>query len=103
MRLQVFTQDPSLPPAFREFVEERVSDSLRHQLDRLTHVEVHVKDVNGQKNGVDKSCVVEARPRGMDPVVASAEAAHAKDAVTDACHKLERALRNRFDKRDNGR
>jgi len=100
MRLQVFTQDPSLPPAFREFVEAKVNDALRHQLDRLTHVEVHVRDVNGQKNGIDKSCVVEARPRGMDPIAASAEAAQAKDAVIEACHKLERALKHRFEKRE---
>ena len=54
-------------------VAERIEAAVRAKLarfeDRLTRVEVHVRDVNGSKHGADdKECMIEARPRGGKPI-----------------------------------
>lgn len=103
MRIQVYLQDGELPSSFREYVEKEVADALEYVADRLTQVEVHMKDVNGQKHGVDKRCTIEARPRGMDPIAVEHDAEHARDAVSEASAKLARALRHRFERREAGR
>ncbi len=100
MRIQIHIQDPELPPTFRAFAEERVSETLQYLSDQLTLVEVHMKDVNGQKRGIDKHCGIEARPRGMDPVAVDHDAAEAGEALAGACNKLKSALTSRFGRRD---
>lgn len=103
MQIQIHTQDHSLPAAFRTFAEEKIASTLQHHAERLTRVEVHFKDLNGHKGGVDKRCVLEARPRGMDPIVVEHDAAEARDALIHASGKLERALRTRFERLADGR
>jgi len=52
-----------------ENVAERIEASVRDKLarfsERLTRIEIHVRDENGAKHGADdKACTIEARPRG---------------------------------------
>ena len=57
-------------------LEERVRAKLKRFEERLTHVEVHVADVNGAKGGDgDKRVSLEVRANGHDPVAVHAEAA----------------------------
>ena len=54
-------------------VAERIEAMMRTKFawfeDRLTRIEVHVSDENGRKHGSDdKTCTIEARPRGGRPV-----------------------------------
>ena len=61
-------------------LEERVRTKLQRFEQRLTHVEVHVEDVNGAKGGeADKRVSLEARPAGREPVAVHAEAAAGRD------------------------
>lgn len=100
MQIQIFAQGIELPDALRDYVERDLTDVLKHHVERLTRIEVHLKDQNGQqKNGVDKRCLLEARPRGMDPLAVDHEASEFKDAVHQAVLKLDRALQHRFDKK----
>jgi len=99
MQIQIFAQGVDLPEALRGYVERQVTDVLDHYAERLTRVEVHLKDQNSsRKNGIDKHCLIEARPRGMDPVVAEHDASEFRDAVHQATLKLERALQHRIEK-----
>jgi ribosomal subunit interface protein len=99
MQIQIFTQGIDVPDPLRGYVERNLNEVLRHYLDRLTRVEVHLRDLNSsKKNGVDKHCLIEARPRGMDPVAAEHNAPEFRDAVHQAALKLERALQHRIDK-----
>ncbi|MBY8966237.1 HPF/RaiA family ribosome-associated protein [Algiphilus sp.] len=83
-------------PALEQYIEARL-ERLRPQYgDRLTRVRAFLKDVNGQKGGVDKSCKLEARPAGKDPIVVEAQDADWYAAVRDAEGKLERALAHRL-------
>jgi predicted component of type VI protein secretion system len=81
-------------------LEERVRAKLRRFEQRLTHVEIHVEDVNGHKGGdADKRVSLEARATGHAPVAVHAEAARVDNAVTLAADKAVRALAHALDKR----
>lgn len=84
-----------------ENVAERIEAAVRTKLarfeDRLTRVEVHVRDVNGAKHGADdKECTIEARPRGGRPIGVSERASKIDDAARKAANtmaqRLERVL-----------
>ena len=98
--VHVHGQGLEVGPPLREMVDGRVREALGHLADKLTRVDVHLRDLNADKGGIDKRCVCEARPRGMDPIAAENESADLQEAVHGAVAKLVRALRHRFDKRD---
>jgi hypothetical protein len=90
--VHIHADDPDL--------ESRVREGLARFADRLTRVEVFIKDTNADKGGVDKHCVIEARPRGLDPLTADAKAEGIAEALSAAIHKLQRVLDTRFGKLD---
>lgn len=102
MQIQIYAQDVELPDPLRAFVEQKLRDVLAHVSERLTRVEVHLKDLNSEaKHGVDKRCLIEARSAGLAPVAVEVDAESTRDAVQQAVEKLERALAHRLDKRKN--
>lgn len=87
--------------------EDRVHEGVTHALERfaerLTRVDVFLKDENANKGGNDKRCILEARPRGLDPVAAEHLAAEALEAVQGAASKLKHLLEHRFGRLDERR
>lgn len=83
-----------------EALESHVRDKLegvdRRFGDRLTRIEIYLKDVNAGKGGVDTACTMEARPRGLEPLVVEADAEDAYTATHEAARRLERALESRL-------
>jgi hypothetical protein len=80
-------------------LEERVRAKLKRFEQRLTHVEVHVADVNGQKGGdADKRVSLEARPTGHEPIAVHAESTRVENALNLAAGKAVRALEHALDK-----
>lgn len=82
-----------------ENVATRIENQLRERLsrfeDRLTRIEVHVRDENGPKGGDnDKACTIEARVRGGKPIGVTAHA----DKVDDAARKAASTLAQRLDR-----
>jgi ribosome-associated translation inhibitor RaiA len=82
-------------------VAERIESQVRQKLerfeDRLTRLEVHVSDENGAKGGADdKTCTIEARPRGGKPIGVTEHAADvdsaARRAASTMAQRLERVL-----------
>jgi ribosome-associated translation inhibitor RaiA len=74
-------------------IEADVMESLGRFGNQITRVDVHLRDVNGPKSaGNDKSCLLEARLAGRQPMVVSHEARSLRQAVDGATDKLERAL-----------
>ncbi len=87
-----------------ERLSERVRERLSRYEQRLTHVEVHVSDVDGPKGGGnDKRVSLEARPTGHQPVAVHHDAGRIEDAVTGAADKAGRALDRVFGKIDGRR
>ena len=85
-------------PALKEHLHASLSRVERRFGDRITRVEAHFKDVNGPKGGVNKECMLEARVRGLDPLVAKAVHEGAYDAVKETAGKLEKVLEHRLGK-----
>lgn len=80
-------------------LEADVRRRLDRYADRLTRVEVHLRDLDGGRDGsADKQCTIEARPMGLDPLTASATAATLALAMSDAAAKLLVVLDRSFGK-----
>ena len=81
-----------------ERLEEKVRAKLKRFEQRLTSVEVHVADINGDKGGHDKRVSIETRPAGHAPVAVHAEAARVENAITLAADKAVKALAHALEK-----
>lgn len=75
------------------FVETELHRVL-HRFDRqLTRVEVHLSDGSGAKSGPqDKCCKLEARPRGLQPLVVTGVASNTQQSISGAAEKMKRQL-----------
>lgn len=90
MKIQVNT-DANIPG--REVLVAQVSATVEQALqrfqDKVTRMEVHLSDQNGDKTGPqDKRCVIEARLQGRPPMAVTHEAVAMDQAVRGAADKL---------------
>jgi ribosome-associated translation inhibitor RaiA len=84
---------------FADQVRRVVLGALDRFQDRITRVEVHLSDKNGQKSGPnDKHCMMEAPIEGRTPTAVSHDAATLDDAVDGAAEKLARVIEHTFDR-----
>ena len=82
-----------------EQLEETVRTRLSRFSDRLTRVEVHVGDENGERGGGnDKRCVIEVRPAGRPPISVTEQAGSIDQATSGALGKVTTALERDFGK-----
>ena len=80
-------------------IEARVREKLARFEDRLTRLEIHVRDENGAKGGGDdKACTIEARPSGGKPIGVTAHANKVDDAANKAATTLAQRLERHFGK-----
>ncbi len=85
--------------ALTQQLEETVRTRLSRFSERLTRVEVHVGDENGdRRGGDDKRCVIEVRPAGRDPISVTEQAASIDQAASGALTKVTTALDRTFGK-----
>ena len=89
-----------LSDALNDHLRSKLEPVERKHGERLTRIEAHFKDENANKGGRDIHCLLEAHPRGSDPIVAEALAEDAYTAAHQAAGKLERALSSHFGKQD---
>ncbi len=70
-----------------------ISDKLSRFSAKLTRIEVHLVDENGDKGGPnDVRCVLEARVEGLQPIAVTNHSGAKREAVDGAIHKLKSAL-----------
>ena len=80
-------------------IEAAVRQKLARFEERLTRLEVHASDENARKGGGDdKTCMIEARPRGGKPLGVTAHAAKVDDAARKAASTLAERLERHFGK-----
>lgn len=73
--------------------EAIITDSLGHLASRVSRLEVHLSDENGEKaGGRDIRCLLEARLEGLQPIAVSDESDSVVGALTGAAAKLKGAL-----------
>jgi ribosomal subunit interface protein len=78
-----------------------VEAELHRVLDRfgaqLTRIEVHLSDENASRTGVhDKRCKLEARVRGLQPMVVTGAASNTQQSISGAAEKMKRQLEATF-------
>ncbi len=79
-------------------VDREVNTALRHYADQITRVEVHLNDINAEKGGQDKRCLVEVRVAGQAPMVAEAIGGDLYGVISQACEKVGRVVGHHLDK-----
>jgi len=85
---------------FESDAEARAREVLAPYAERLTRLEVHLRDENAHKGGRDIRCVIEARPRGLDPLAVEAIEVGPREAWRSALDKITKVLESRFGKLD---
>lgn len=100
MQIQINAGDVDLSPAIEEHVNVELSDSLRRFSDQITRVEVHLRDLNGPKHGLDKRCTLEIRLAGHDPLAVEHDAENLYDAVKEAAGKAERLVQRYLERHE---
>ena len=74
-------------------VESEVRSVVERFAEQITRIEVHLTDVNSQKqSNDDKRCLMEARVAGLEPVVVSHQGSTLREAIDGAVEKLEQRL-----------
>lgn len=87
-----------------DYARSTVESALDRFRDRITRVEVHISDQNGDKSGQDdKRCIMEARVGGHQPTTATHQAATVEQAIDGAAHKLAKVIESTLGRLDDER
>jgi ribosome-associated translation inhibitor RaiA len=81
------------------YFTDTLEGALSRFQDQITTVQVHLSDENGGKEGTsDKRCLLEARLKGLKPVVVTNTAENLDIAVNGAIDKLIKSLESTIGK-----
>jgi ribosomal subunit interface protein len=81
------------------YFTDTLEDALSRFDEQITRVEVHLSDENAHKEGSDdKRCLLEARLKGLRPIVVSHNAENMDFAVSGAIDKLIKSLESTIGK-----
>lgn len=81
------------------YFSTEIEKALSRFESKITRIEVHLGDVNGDKAGVnDKRCLIEARPVNMQPIVVTDTADSVEKAFHGAIEKMRKTLTTTFEK-----
>ncbi|MBX3364107.1 MAG: HPF/RaiA family ribosome-associated protein [Phycisphaeraceae bacterium] len=99
MDIMIHYRDLARSDALDDSIRRSVQRVLERFASRLTRIDVHVADESGPKGGIDKRCLIEARPAGESAVSAEFLSNDAYRAVRGAVTRLRRVLTRRFERR----
>lgn len=84
----------------KTYFTEELEKSLARFEDKVTRLEVHFTDENGDKFGLnDKRCVIEARPENLQPIAVTEHAETIEKAFSGALEKIKKVLTTTYDKK----
>ncbi|MGY8914548.1 MAG: HPF/RaiA family ribosome-associated protein [Flavobacteriales bacterium] len=76
-----------------EYFTSLIAEALERFESHITRIEVHFKDENGKKDGInDISCLIEARLEGRQPIAITNQADSVDLALTGAIDKIKSAV-----------
>jgi len=77
----------------KTFVSEKINSGLKHFVDKITRIEVHLSDQNADKGGTDDiQCKIEARVESIQPVMVVSKSESKEIALSDAVDKMKARL-----------
>ena len=75
------------------YFKTEIQENFERFSEHLTRIEVKISDENGDKSTEkDKKCVLEARIKGMQPLVVTSHEDTIEKAVKDASIKMKKSL-----------
>lgn len=84
----------------KAYFAEELEKSLHRFEDKVTRIEVHFTDENGDKFGLnDKRCVIEARPENMQPIAVTEHSDTIEKAFSGALDKIKKVLTTTYEKK----
>ncbi len=100
MLIQVHFNGINKSDTIDQFAHDQVQQHLTHMADRITRVEVYLKDENGSEKHAadDKSCTMEARPAGRQPLAVDHKGDNLTLFIAVTGGKVERALGRAFER-----
>lgn len=95
MLVQINFGDVQHSPAIVSWAEERIRSQLGHLTEKLTRVEVHLRDDNSaaKSSHDDKRCVMEARIAGRRPLAVDHVGDDLYQVIDETAGKLSRAVK----------
>lgn len=104
MKIQINYGDVAGSDALASRVTEVTENALSRFDDRITRVEVHLRDDKQKRRGADdKRCTMEARPANDKPLAVEARHGDLYEAVRECAEKLQRAVARRFERQNERR
>ncbi|TDW49897.1 sigma 54 modulation/S30EA-like ribosomal protein [Flavobacterium sp. 270] len=100
MKVQINT-DKNIEGSARleSYFSAEIEKSLDRFEDKITRVEVHFGDENGEKFSLhDKKCVIEVRPVKLQPITVTEHSDTLEKAFSGALAKAKKALTTTFEK-----
>lgn len=99
MNVLVQLRNVELPTGVEDLIQRRVRFALGRFADRIRSVRVRLSDLNAERGGVDKHCLIEAAltPRGS--VIAEVTDESVEPAVTRAAERVARRVRTEAQRR----
>ena len=92
LAFELHSPDIPLPPDVADYVRDKLSAKLGKFGRRVMDVVVHLKDINGDKGGIDKGCHMEAHLAGLEPVNVEERHEDLRAAIDIAAQRLEEAV-----------
>ncbi len=101
MRILINNADIKGSEAMRDAVSTMLTNKLRHLSDRITRVEVHLRDDKSNRRGPDDNrCRMEARLAGCRPFVVESRSSDIYQSIAESAIKLNRAITARLGRLD---
>jgi ribosomal subunit interface protein len=100
MLVQINFGDVEHSDAIASWAEDRLNAQLGHLAERLTRVEVHLRDDNSaaKSSHNDKRCVMEARIAGRRPLAVDHSGDDLYKVIDETAGKLSRAVKKVTDR-----
>lgn len=100
MIIQINYSNIDKSDSLEQSVRDAVTDKLGHLTDKLTRVEIHLYDDSSptKQTPGDKRCLMEARPKGMKPMIAESNGDDYYKVVNNTAAKLSRAVQKTMDR-----
>ena len=100
MNINIRTSDFTVTNAMDTHTRQRLDAALHAFEHNVVETDVFMKDVNGNKGGVDKSVVVRVRLRGRPSVAVEAMGGDLYAAINSAAHRTRRAVKRTVKKQN---
>ena len=94
MTIQINTDNTlSIEKRSSDYFTSQIAEALQRFDSHITRIEVHLKDENGKKDGLnDITCLLEARLEGRQPIAITNQANSIELAVSGATDKIKTTI-----------